>query len=60
MAEFGDGFDVDTTELAECAQLNFRNVVKINPGIGADPIFMMAMMQLDAVVARLVKADEVQ
>lgn len=55
-----DEFSVGTTELAECAQMNFRSVVKMNPSLGQHSIFMLAMKQLDAVVARMIADDEAE
>lgn len=48
-----DGFAADTTELLQCAQINFENAEKMVPGLAGHPIFRMAKMQLDAVVKRL-------
>lgn len=52
-----DDFSEDTTDLAECAKINFETVARMAPMIAAHPIFKIAKEQLDATVARLRKAD---
>ena len=48
-----DTFTVSTPELAECAEINFKNVAKMNQSVAGNPIFQLALEQLKAVVARL-------
>lgn len=53
-----DEFSVSTTELAECAKINFENVEKMNPSIRNHPLYALAKRQLDASVARMIADDE--
>lgn len=50
-----DGFTDDTHELSLCAKINFKNVGELFPALKQHPMWLIAMMQLDAVVARLEK-----
>ncbi len=44
---------ISIRELAEGAQINFENVVKMNPALGKHPIFAIAMEQLKEVIKLL-------
>ena len=45
-------------EVAVSAQMNFENVVKMNPLLKSHPIFQLAMEQLQEVIDRLEKEEE--
>ena len=52
-----DGFTENTTELLECAKINFENVERMNPGLGKHPVYILAKAQLDACVERLERIE---
>lgn len=53
MADRADGFTDNTTELAQCAQINFQNVEKMLPELGRHAYWQIAMEQFNAVVHRM-------
>ena len=48
-----DTFATSTPELAACAEINFKNVAKMNQSVAENPIFQLALEQLRSVVVRL-------
>jgi hypothetical protein len=58
MPERADGFGDSTLELAQCAQINFTNIENLAPVLTTNPIWRLAMEQLNAVVHRM-ECDEV-
>lgn len=58
MADRADGFTDNTTELAQCAQINFQNVENMRPSLKTDPFWLIAMEQFNAVVHRM-ESDEI-
>ena len=47
----GEGGRVmDTLELLQCSQINFDNLVKMNPQIKGHPMYMIARTQLDEAI----------
>lgn len=62
MADRDDGFTDDTTELAQCAQINFDNCEKMIPGLKDHPMWRISRLQFNAVVERFEaydKADQI-
>ena len=41
---------MDTLELLQCSQINFDNLVKMNPQIKGHPMYMIARTQLDEAI----------
>lgn len=58
MTDRADGFTDDTTELAQCAQINFQNMENMCPSLRVDPFWLIAMQQFNAVVHRM-ESDEI-
>jgi hypothetical protein len=50
--------DTGMEELFLCAQINFDNVAKMNPGLDQHPIWALAKAQLDAAVKKLQAEEE--
>lgn len=53
-----DVFTDDNGELAAAAQVNFQNVGRMQPGLPKNPVFIVAMAQLDELVDRLLEREE--
>lgn len=51
-------FTDNTGELAAAAQVNFQNVARMQPGLPKNPVFIIAMAQLDELVNRLFEREE--
>ena len=45
--------ELSALEIAECAKINFENVVRFNPALKSHPMFQLAMEQLDETIKQL-------
>ena len=44
---------METLELLHCAQINFDNLIKMNPQVASHPMYIIARTQLDEAVRQL-------
>lgn len=51
------GAVMDTLELLQCCQINFNNLVTMNPPIKDHPMYVIARTQLDEAVKQLETKD---